>query len=156
MNKDDQNDLLGEAVFRIKNSGEVFETDGTPTVTVKLPDGTFRKKPAPPTAYYMAGAYVGSRDTIFCFTPEDPQEWIQIEVPAKDMDQVFPLFLNTMQEWASARFMQADAARGNVIAATKSVTELCKLIFGYAETDEKRAAELDDSQLISLPNFGMF
>lgn len=70
-----------------------FEVDGTPTVTVKYPDGQFKKKPLiAGWNFKIEYAYVGQRGTlIFGLTPEDAQEYAFIEMDAKQMDNTFPM-----------------------------------------------------------------
>jgi hypothetical protein len=128
-----------------------------PTLTVKLPDDTFRKKPSPNTAYYPKSAYQGVRDMVFIFTPEDPQEWVQIEVAAKQMDDIFPLFLDGMKEWATKRFaVNGEESRSQEIKQVKSVVALTEQVFVYEELDEKKLEGVGDSEMKNLPTFGMF
>lgn len=156
MTKEDLNETLTELMHKLLKQDKTYSADGTPTLTVKMPDGTFRKKPAAPTEYFPSSAYQGARDTIFCFSPEDPQEWAQVEVGSKDLDNVFPLFLDDMKHWASVKFMPGGASRGNAIDATGSVSQLVDLISIYGEEDRKRAEEADATDLTALPNFGIF
>lgn len=157
MTKEEQDDLLRELMHKLLRQDKAYSLDGTPTLTVKLNDGTFRKKPAALTEYFPSDAYTGSREINFCFTPEDPQEgWAHIEIAARNLDDVMPTFLEDAQGWAKAKFMSGDASRGVIIDAQKSVVALLDKIFIFAAEDEKRALEGDDSELTALPNFGMF
>lgn len=83
---------LGEEIIE-KLGDQFFEVDGTPTATVKYPDGSFKKKPL------MAGwnfkleyAYVGTRGKLILgLSPEDAQEYAFAEMDAKELDTVFPM-----------------------------------------------------------------
>lgn len=82
----------GEEVIA-KLGDQWFEVDGTPLVTVKYPDGQFKKKPLiAGWNFKLEYAYVGQRGAlIFGLTPEDAQEYSFIEMDAKQMDSTFPL-----------------------------------------------------------------
>lgn len=156
LSKDDQTAVLQELTGRLSRNEKPYDADGTPTLTVKLADGTFRKKPAAQTAYYLADAYMGSREAIFCLTPEDPQEWAHVEVGAGAIDDVFPLLTDDVKDWAKVRFMPGDASRGVLIDAESKMPGLIARIFAFTHEDNKRAEEADDGALIAHPNFGLF
>jgi hypothetical protein len=73
---------------------ETFAIEGTPTVTVKKADGTFRTKPMMPgSEFFLTGGYIGARDKLYLiFTPVDAQEYIHIESETKKLDTIFPDF----------------------------------------------------------------
>jgi hypothetical protein len=86
------NDALRQ--LDIKMSGFSAEITGAPTVTIKLKDGSFRKKPlAPNQELIYAGAYLGkSGKPIFNFKPFDAQDYDQVEFNSVEINTYFPQF----------------------------------------------------------------
>lgn len=155
LTKEDKSALLHQMMEDVAADDRAYDLDGTPTLTVKLPDGTFRKKPGPNTAFYPSYAYMGARDAIFGFTPEDPQEWSHAEIPAKDLDGVFPLMLYDINAWAERRYKPSGEPLER-LRTLKSVPDLIDLIFGLEVEARKITQAQDDTALLAHPNFGMF
>lgn len=70
-----------------------LEVDGTPKVTVKYSNATFKTKTIMAGwNFFMQGAYVGARGrVVFDLTPEDAQEYESAEFLDKVIDDVFPM-----------------------------------------------------------------
>ena len=125
----------------------LFEIEGTPLLAVKYRDNSFKKKPVVNVGLFLANIYVGAKGTpIFCFTPEDAQEWVQVELEAKQLDEVVPLF--------GAAVAEAFESRGEAI----------NQVFGRLVSDasdsraEKKQAEVVQTaaNYSANPNFGRF
>lgn len=156
MNQDDKNDLLTSLMDALKQADKAYALDGPMMMTVKLPDSTFRKKTVLGMEFLPLEARVGARDTIFCFTPEDPQDFNSVEVGSKDMDTCFPLFLEDMKQWMLKRFMAGGASRGANIDNCENVRDLVGMMFAMEREDLKEDEAADDSEMAAHPMFGMF
>lgn len=159
MTKEEQEELLSEFTTRLVNRDATYDLDGSHMLTIKLADKTWRKKTMVSMTFLPHSIYVSKTDVIFCFTPEDPQpDFETIEVPAAKIDQTFPLLLDDMKAWAQQRFYTGPpgATRVNDVERTSTVKDLLQRIFAYAKEDESLALAADDSEMTSLPNFGMF
>lgn len=137
--------------FGIKLAAElkeqIFEVDGTPTLTVKYPDKTFKKKPVTGIGLFFTGLYLGAKGTpIFVFAPEDAQEWEQVEFEAKQLDEVIPLF--------------GGAVARSLGVTGEAVGEVFKRAVIHELQAEQAAKKVDAdksvSGLQSNPNFGLF
>ncbi|RWB95643.1 MAG: hypothetical protein EOQ56_28250 [Mesorhizobium sp.] len=142
-----------EIVTRMKD--EVFKIEGTPTVVVKKPDGTYRQRPMLPGAeFFLMGAYVGARGKLnFIFTPADAQEYQHIEVEPKKLDGVFPDFGFRVGELFEIGEEKADKVINEIIKLTeltmqKEAEELKQQ--AAAEAEAKKSTYTDN------PLFGMF
>ncbi|NKX37744.1 hypothetical protein HGG70_07405, partial [Rhodobacteraceae bacterium R_SAG4] len=147
---------LADLIRALSVKERVYSLDGPQMLTVKLPDNTFRKKNVLGMEFYPQDARVGARDTIFCFTPEDPQEFSTVEVGSKQMDAAFPMFLEDVKEWAIERFKSGGASRETNIAKCARFDDLVGIVFSMASEDSKNEAAVVDDELASHPLFGMF
>lgn len=123
----------------------VFEVDGIPTLTVKLPDGQYRKKAmSPGWGFTLIDVYVGSRETpIFVLEPIDSLPFEVIEASIKEADATFPKL-------------------GGMIAEAGEITGTKTLggVFGIIENDMRKQAKeamvADQEAVASNPNWGRF
>lgn len=160
MNKEDKDSFFAELTNYLEAKDAVFMLDGPSMVTVKLKDNTWRKKTVGQVELWLSSIYTGAKDLIFCFQFEELNEEFaeiaQVEVSAKDMDTVFPMFLTAAQDWARDRYVSRDASRLQPILGLESVKALVNMVLNFEKDDAiKDTAESDDS-LASHPNFGMF
>jgi hypothetical protein len=158
MNKEEKDELLLGLVDYLGARDEVFRLDGPALVTVKLHDNTFRRKTLGPEDFYVTGVYAGQRDTIFVLNklePDQDQDYASIEIPAKDMDTVFPMFLDSLSRWAGLNFTH-DESRADPISNAESVRALLALVFEYAAADFAKCELESGDELATLPMFGMF
>lgn len=157
MRKEDKDYILDELSRDLSHLDKPYRLDGPLMLTVKKKDETYRKRSMPAMDFFPEHFYVGARDVNFCFVPEDPQEeWNLAEVPAKDMDTYFPLFLEDFKDWAVRRFISTGESRVDAINNAESVKALLNIIFNYAEADEKTLTAEEEDITSSLPTFGMF
>jgi len=89
--------LMERVIERITElrKGSLHPLDtGTPTVTLKMPDGGFKRKPLfGGYELVFSGGYVGkSGQPNFVFEPSDERDWKQAEFNLKELDVAMPLF----------------------------------------------------------------
>ncbi|MER9176253.1 hypothetical protein NKH72_21995 [Mesorhizobium sp. M0955] len=139
-----------EIVDRMKD--EVFVIEGTPTVIVKKPDGTFRQKPMIPGAeFFLRGAYLGTRGKLnFIFIPADAQEYTHIEIDPKKLDSVFPDLGFRLGAHFEIGEEQADKVILEIMKLTELATAKQQRQKVEAEEAEKKSTYTDN------PLFGMF
>ncbi|MFA9261836.1 MAG: hypothetical protein ACEQSB_00550 [Undibacterium sp.] len=141
------NVLVGEKIVEALKD-EVFVVEGTPTATVLLSNGEYRKKPLPPSSEYMiARSYIGAKDQIiFVFEPVTPVLWSFVELSGSDLDKVFPTFSLAA---ATAFEVQAETSRTMLNRVTKLVADE----FGLSQQElMKKIAK----EYASHPEFGIF
>ena len=160
MNKEKKDALFAELAERLEKRDAVFSLDGPMMITVKLEDNTYRKKTIGARDFYLGSIYSGAKDIIFVFQDEeittDVREYSCIEVPAKEMDDAFPMFLDEFKEWARTRFVPREASRFQAIVNVQSVKELVELTIKFETLDVVTETSDSDDTLATLPNFGMF
>lgn len=160
MNSEEKTDLLSELVSYLEKQDAVFSLDGPLMVTIKQKDNTWRKKSLHKSDYYLSSVYVAKTDVIFCFQPEEITDVLgdaqHIEIPSKDMDTAFPLFLDAAIKWAREKFTPIDASRVQPINSVTEFRGLLNMVFNYADLDKQQEESEIDNSLASLPYFGMF
>lgn len=160
MNKEEKEELFSELVAHLEKKDAVFSLDGPLMVTIKQKDNTFRKRAVDKRNFFLSSIYSAKTDLIFCFQPEeisDPLTDAQhIEIPSKDIDTAFPLFLDAAVDWARARFVPADASRLDPIVRVEDFRALVNMVLNFAGDDKKREEGEVDNSLASHPYFGMF
>lgn len=160
MNKEEKEDLLSELVSHLEKSDAVFSLDGPLMVTIKMKDNTWRKKTLQKENYYLSSVYIAKTDVIFCFQPEEVTNSLgeaqHIEVPSKDIDTAFPLFLDAAIGWARDTFVPRDAFRLHAINNASDFRGLLNMILNFAKDDKKQEESEIDNSLMSIPYFGMF
>ena len=146
--------FLEEAGKRIckEMSGSVHSVEGIPMATLRYPESgngpRFKKKEL------MAGqelelteTYVGkSGKLIFCFSPCDKRDWEAVELDAKTLDTVLPLFGGEL-----AGKMQSDSEAFPVL--------LEELIVEIEILDKERKEAEEVAKQVAYdnhPNFGRF
>jgi hypothetical protein len=133
--------------------GEIYEVPGTPIFTVKLEDGSYRKKTLDPGQELMfSSVYVGaSHKPIFVFEPVDSRPYTQVEMNAKDIDNVLPQFASEMFE----AFPDIDA-----VTMTKLVSMLEAQVAGelrsQREQQREKEAESAANTYANHPLYGRF
>lgn len=123
------NKRVGEQLCKLLKD-MYFEVEAASTLTVKMKDDTYRKKPVTPGLEFTPiSTYIGARqDLIICMEPADAQQFKFVEVNVKQADTYFPLMGSKLAEALNSK--------------TESMTDLVRDIFKekmneYAE--EKRA-----------------
>lgn len=156
MTDEQKTELLESLMSELRTKDRFYSLEGPTLLTVQLPDGTFRRKEGFGTDYIPVTGRQGKRNAIFVFEPEDPQEWNTVEVEANKMDETFPLFLDDVRTWALKRYIDSCSSRIKTLDEIEHMTDMISTIFKMEEEDIKKAEEADDSDMVSLPNFGMF
>ncbi|SCW95855.1 hypothetical protein [Ancylobacter rudongensis] len=135
----------------VQLGGDIFsEIEPAEPMTVKYPDGVYKKKPIlPGLEFALRSVYVGaSGKTIFCFEPEDAQEWSLLEVPAGEVDHRFPLFGSVV------------AKLFNIATDEEDFTNVWKLILSSAAERKQKAQEearqAENQTYRDNPTFGRF
>lgn len=130
---------------------EVFTIDGTPMLTMKMNDGTFKNKPGIPGAEFMlANSYVGKRkQLIFIFTPVDAQPF-SVEITADKVDEVFGTFGSLAGEKTGIASERTEFIVGALAKREKQVAEDRK-----AHVQKTEATRLEDHYR-NNPLFGSF
>lgn len=166
MNDEDKENMLASLVDATRHKDAVYQFDGPQMATVKLKDNTFRRKTIARQNFFLENIYVGKKNTVFVLCLEEApdvsgEEYVCIEVNAKDMDDAFPMFLDDMRAWATDRFVATKSgvdaeSRIQSIAKAETVVGLLTLSLDFEEQDlEVETMSLSD-QLASNPNFGIF
>lgn len=157
MNKEEKTDLLQDLMNHLSRADKAYSLEGPRMMTIKQPDNTWRNRELFGTEFLPHGAYLGQKEAIFTFTPEDPQKDVAtVEVKDRLMDETFALFLDDAKEWALKRFIPGSASRIKSIEGVQTVKDLIAICFSMEEEDMKQAEVVDDSAMASLPTFGMF
>ena len=160
MNKEEKEAIFEDLVKHTSKKDRIFTLDGPTMVTVKMHDNTFRKKSIGSLDFYLTTVYAGARDLIFVFDSVDASaestEYKHIEVPSKDMDSCFPLFLQEAVEWARGRYVPADGSRLLSINNAESFRGLVNMILNFEKADSFEDEIDTENQLTKLPTFGMF
>lgn len=145
-----ESDRLEKAIKQIIEAveGEIFTIDGTPMLTVKLKDDTYRRKPAVGgQELVFQSIYVGkSNKVLFCFTPADAREWTLAEFDPEALDRDLPLFSPSL-----------STALG---IDSESMSEILKIMRKRIADEEAADAEANERDLKNVyadnPLFGRF
>lgn len=157
MDLNEKNDLLEDLMSDLRRQDKAYELQGPQMLTIKRHDGTYRNKECYGTDFLPETARMGAKGSIFVFEPEDPQdEFVVIEVKVGEMDDTFPLFLEDVKDWAMRRFTDRNAERIKIIEGALSVPGLIGSCFFFEEEDMANTALTDDTEMASLPTFGLF
>lgn len=145
--------LTEKAIERVVQHMEddVFEIEGTPMLTIKLSDDTYRKKPAiGGMELVFKSAYIGkSGKVIFCFDPVDEeQNYKGIEFNGTELDRDLPMFGPQMAD--------AFAVENSV----EAVNNVMAVIMNKIQWEEQAAALEAEKALevayVDNPLFGRF
>lgn len=77
-----------------KLGDQFFTLEGTPTLPVKYPNGSYKQKPLlAGWEYKLENVFVGTRGKpVFQFSPEDAQEYDFVDIYMDKLDDILPLF----------------------------------------------------------------
>ena len=131
---------------------EFFEVSGTPTVTVKYKDGSFRKKPIAGILFALDYVYISAgKKLIFGFTPEDAQPWLSAEIPYENLDTIFPNLLTTIKKVIFDGDESVDDATW-----TEIITILVEAREQKTIQEEKEAKARSEAQYANNSNYARF
>jgi hypothetical protein len=146
--------MANEALCQLDSKMSVFSAEiaGAPTVTIKLKDGSFRKKPiAPNQELIYAGSYLGkSGKPIFTFKPFDAQDYEQVEFSASELDNHFPQFAEQASEALGIAAKGIDPLVGRLVKNIMEVVDRQKREQAEAAAKDTRFTYKDH------PLFGRF
>jgi hypothetical protein len=141
---------IGERIVeRMKEVDAVFEVEGSPTMTVDMKDGNYRKKVMfAGWEFFMKSSYVGQRgNLIFVLQPVEKQEFEFLELNVTEADSCLPLMSGIISE---------ALGYGSVENMTNLISMMHKLIHSEIES----AAKNDEMERIKVasnnPNWGRF
>lgn len=130
----------------------VFEADGPISLSVRLPDGTYKRRViGPRQVFFLDSIYVGKvQKFILRLRPEDPSpEYEFVEVDSRSVDDAFPTMLEELNKWAVARY-------GDSFIESPDLKTFSEIVLVAEKTIRRRSAKDDLEELKSNPLFGMF
>ena len=137
-----------------KGIDEGFELDSLSKMIVKRHDGTYRNAiPTNETSYFLTGIRIAKKHPlVFEFEPEDANEaYVSVEVGLKDVDDVFPLLLESMIDLVNAGCF-GISVRGD---HTDTAAFFEEVWVALADLKSK-SVMTDEEEMKKNPIFGMF
>lgn len=141
-------EVWGEIIDALRRNDDTFRIDGTPSVTVKLKDDTFRRKVLKPkTDFILIDARIGQRENILLeFEPlENIPEIKSVETSLKEADQIFPLLGLTILDCFGCENPDDESLWGAFEYALREKQER-----------EKKEEELAEQEVIKNANWARF